>query len=157
MAVRGLSEVLPCRLGTVYTTASEGAASAGDEDGRPLNGSWSNRDSFDADPGSTTIGATGLPRTTFYPRATTGAGREIELRFTRYEPELLDLLAEVFSAGAAFDVVLELVDGRTWTGKAKADRREGRSPFDTSNDHQHFGGAGKELVVRLIATEGDWT
>lgn len=156
MPVRGLSEVTPSSVGAVYLTAASGAYPAGDALGRPLNGSFANADSFDPDPGVTTISATGQITTTHFPLAQAGATWPIELRLTRYAPELLELLKAEFSGGPAFDVTINMVDGRQWVGSAKADRTGGQSPMTATNDHQHFGGQGRELIVRLLATEGGW-
>ncbi len=154
MSVRGLSEVEASSIGAAYLTAAEGSATAGDADGRPLNGSFANVDAFDPNPGVTSIGATGTIRTTFFPVATAGATWPIELRLTRYSPELLELIQTEFAAGPAFDVTINLVDGRQWVGSAKADRTGGQSPIQTTSDHPHYGGQGKELILKMLATEG---
>lgn len=155
MPVRGLSEVEVATIGGVSLTAAEGAYPAGDPLGRPLNGSLATVDGYDPNPGVTAIGATGRQTTTFFPLEQEGALWPLEVRLTRYDPVvLLPALQAEFAAGPPFDVVLPLVDGRTWTGKAKADRTGGQSPIQTTNDHPHYGGQGKELVLKMLATEG---
>lgn len=157
MPVRGLSEVDHVQLGDLHLTGALGEAAAGDEDGCPLNGAWVDSDRYDPNPGNTQINAVGVPITTFMPpRAELNAGRPIELRFTRMDPSLIELLNEELSGGPV-DITIPLVDGRVWEGKVVGDRRQqGVLPVETTGDHQHFGGQLKEVILRLLATEGDW-
>lgn len=155
MPVRGLSEVEVATIGGVSLTAAEGAYPAGDPLGRPLNGSLATVDGYDPNPGVTAIGATGRLVTTFFPLEQEGALWPLEVRLTRYDPvALLPALQAVFATGAAFDVSFPLVDGRTFTGSAKADRTGGQSPIQTTNDHPHYGGQGRELVLKMLAVSG---
>lgn len=155
MPVRGLSEVEASSIGSVYLTAALGVNPAGHADGRPLNGSWADSDTYDPNPGTTQINAVGKPITTFMPTPDAGVGRSIEIRLTRCDPALIDLLNAELDGGPV-EVELHLVDGRVWVGEAIGNRLQGAIPIQTSGDHQHFGGQLKEVIVKLLATEGDW-
>lgn len=155
MPVRGFSEVEASSIGTVFLTAAEGAHDAGDADGRPLNGAWNDSDTHDPNPGTTQINAVGKPITTFMPTPAAGVGRSIELRLTRCDPALIELLNEELSGGPV-EIEIHLVDGRVWAGEAIGNRLQGAIPIQTSGDHQHFGGQLKDVTIRLLATEGDW-
>ena len=155
MPVRGLSEVEVATIGAVNLTAAQGIYPAGHALGRPLNGSLATVDSYDPNPGVTAIGATGRLTTTFFPLDEPGALWPLEVRLTRYDPSVhLPAIQAEFAAGPPFDFSFPLVDGRTLAGKAKADRTGGQSPIQTTNDHPHYGGQGRELVLKMLATEG---
>lgn len=157
MPRRGLSEVECVVIGAVNMTAATGALPAGHADARPLNGSWVNADQRDENPGVTRISGRGHIKTIFYPPPEPGGLWNVELRFTRYDPIAhFQALQDELATGAKVDIVIPLLDGRTFVGKAKADRTDPkRSPVsESSGDHEHYGGQGRELIVLLITTEG---
>jgi hypothetical protein len=99
-------------------------------------------------------GLTGRARTIRLPHENEGGGVRLRLVFLRYSFEVWAALDALFENGHAFDLVVPLENGWTFTGRAKPDRRDGAAPLEAPGAVELRGGQGSNLRVQVVTTEG---